>query len=1050
MPLPKLLVTGILFAANTALSMLKKIEGPRLDDLKFQGGDPGSPWMRIWGTRRTFGVPIWARDLTEVKQQRKTKGGKYNDYTYYADFAVGLTSHEIDAVRRLWLDKKLVYDLSGAGPITPFDFGGTGLVEDFLGIYLGTADQDPDPYMQALVEADFGVGFCPAYRNRSYVVLKHFPVEKFGNRFPQLEAEVVRNKTNLYPHDSLDFGAAGGSPVFSSDYSTLTTTDLVAYRLVDVAARALLYSGDLSPGPREIYDCHAYLSDGSIIYGTSGNNVVSQAADGGASVVLFHMESTSQGTASSASDGDGNDHYCVNSVESFYFDGIIVAGLVPGGLLFTDTDGDVWLVGKNVINTATIAIFRRMTGIYKEVTATLPSSNTHPLAFHYSDDTHDHFILAWGGVLYLIDRETGTILDSRTPNNPANIWLPSFNAIAPGAPTFWIGFEEISSIDLSSVRQLDRRDWVGGSDPNSSVIYDPVNHALIDGFNTGNPKVWYYLDRIGENGMTLGDIEAEIADLCGIEAYDFSAHTQIVPGWSMTQGQASNAIEPLHNIFDATIRPHDFSIQGINYTGTTGGTILTERFVRQGDTRYSVKIRQAAELPREITINFADNAQSQQTNNVMVDRHPDATGARGVQSIDLTTFACDVDTIRGYAERYFRRIWSERREVSLGLTAQHLALEPGDLRTLDLDGQAAVYRYVKSTIRADDVIETEWKYDSATLASLDGTGGAAFDRDEEVIQVALLSKGFFLDIPYTSDADAQTTPIIYFGAAPLTEGSWTGAIGYQSIDGEYTEEISSVPSSSPTTWGYVSSALPGRNTNLWDRTSSVTVVLQTGALTGCTEAQIDANPLLNLAAIQAGDDWEMVNFTTATLTATKTYTVSGFKRGRRGTEWAAGLHNTSDMFLLLDNVHDAKMGLSEVGTDLSFKAITAGRTTGFPVDVVPYTGASLKPYAPCHLRGLKDSGSGDWALAWVRRTRVGGAWTSGATIPVSETSEAYEVEIMNGASVVRTVTGLSSPATTWTAAQQTTDFGFGQSSVTFRVYQISDAVGRGFVASGTA
>jgi hypothetical protein len=80
---------------------------------------------------------------------------------------------------------------------------------------------------------------------------------------------------------------------------------------------------------------------------------------------------------------------------------------------------------------------------------------------------------------------------------------------------------------------------------------------------------------------------------------------------------------------------------------------------------------------------------------------------------------------------------------------------------------------------------------------------------------------------------------------------------------------------------------------------------------------------------------------------------------------------------------------------------------------------------------------------------VGGAWTSGTSIPLSEVSEEYEVEIMNGSTVVRTVTGLTSPAYTYSAANQTTDFGSGQTTLTFRVYQISDAVGRGFVASAT-
>ena len=219
-----------------------------------------------------------------------------------------------------------------------------------------------------------------------------------------------------------------------------------------------------------------------------------------------------------------------------------------------------------------------------------------------------------------------------------------------------------------------------------------------------------------------------------------------------------------------------------------------------------------------------------------------------------------------------------------------------------------------------------------------------------------------------------------------------------------------------------------------------------GSLTGTTEAALDADPTRNLALIGG----ELVQFATATLTAALTYTLSGFKRARRGTEAGCSTHVAGEVFLLLDTAQDAALGLSDVGTNLSFKAITAGRTSGFPIDLTPFTGASLKPYAPADLRGVKDAVSGDWALSWVRRTRVGGAWTSGTPIPLSEASEAYTLEILNGAAVVRTIAGLITPAATWTAAQQTTDFGSGQATVAFRVFQISGAVGRGFAAAATA
>lgn len=180
------------------------------------------------------------------------------------------------------------------------------------------------------------------------------------------------------------------------------------------------------------------------------------------------------------------------------------------------------------------------------------------------------------------------------------------------------------------------------------------------------------------------------------------------------------------------------------------------------------------------------------------------------------------------------------------------------------------------------------------------------------------------------------------------------------------------------------------------------------------------------------------------------YTLATLKRGRRGTEWACATHGDRDVFLLLDTAEPEALGLSEVGTNLSFKAITAGRSTGFPIAMQPFTGASLKPYAPCHLEAVKES-NGDWTLSWVRRTRVGGAWTSGTAIPLSEASEEYELDLSDGVdTVTKTVT--SATTYTWTQAAQVSDVGAEvmAGDLEWSVSQISDAVDRGFEAAATA
>ena len=56
---------------------------------------------------------------------------------------------------------------------------------------------------------------------------------------------------------------------------------------------------------------------------------------------------------------------------------------------------------------------------------------------------------------------------------------------------------------------------------------------------------------------------------------------------------------------------------------------------------------------------------------------------------------------------------------------------------------------------------------------------------------------------------------------------------------------------------------------------------------------------------------------------------------------------------------------------------------------------------------------------------------------------------MQGVTLKRTIIGLTSPTTIYTAAQQVTDFGSAQSSVLVNVYQLSAAVGRGYAGIAT-
>jgi hypothetical protein len=124
--------------------------------------------------------------------------------------------------------------------------------------------------------------------------------------------------------------------------------------------------------------------------------------------------------------------------------------------------------------------------------------------------------------------------------------------------------------------------------------------------------------------------------------------------------------------------------------------------------------------------------------------------------------------------------------------------------------------------------------------------------------------------------------------------------------------------------------------------------------------------------------------------------------------------------------------------------VTEGRSveSAFPIEVA-YEAESHKPYAPAHLTAVKDSGSGDWTGTFRRRSRIGSRWTGLSTVPLGESTEEYEMDLLDGpgGAILHTYT-LGSQSFTISAADQTTyaggDIPLGDLDI--RVRQIGDLV----------
>jgi hypothetical protein len=464
-----LAVNAALIGLNMALQASQKIEGPRLDSLETTTAEYGTPLIYVYGTRRLEGCPvIFAEPLHEVKRRRKTKGGKYNEYTYFGTWAVHVIDQPADAVTRIWFDRHLVYDATGGGPISPFgaDFASR------LRIYLGDDDQQPDPRMAATVDAEHGEGSTPAYRGSTYIMFEEVPLEKLGNRLPLVSVEVVRNGAPSFPFESRDANEAGDIPIygtspgvsFSPDGTRLYLGFGEDYEIWDVSARSRMIAGTFAAGPG------AYPEQGHFGVDSAGNiyfalgltaftgALMSFGPDGtGGATTLDTFNAVPTGHVQvvqyGADDGSTRDlvGILLNSLYPYiaYYTssafGVVLqntadingSSWVPG-CYFADQDGGVWVVGAGGTTIYLYCIFGTDTGVGGGTLYTYDTglaTGAAPNAYHYRDANVDHFVVSWNDTrLYTIDFNDGSLTSSAVhfanykqfqnlATNPASIWL---------------------------------------------------------------------------------------------------------------------------------------------------------------------------------------------------------------------------------------------------------------------------------------------------------------------------------------------------------------------------------------------------------------------------------------------------------------------------------------------------------------------------------------------------------------------------------------------------------------------------------------------------
>ena len=1024
--------------------------GPRLDDRRVQVSSFGVSIPLAFGSVRMAGNVIWAKDLEEVETETENgKGGLSQtvvSYTYFGTFAVLLCKNRIRGIRRIWADAVLIYNGTLDNP--------DAQALDFVW-YPGTEDQLPDPTM----EASLGVGNVPAYRGFAYVVFKRLALERFGNRIPSITVEVVCEgewssiATDLGPEVETQYRTAvqrmDGNVIAVSERDGGASTRL---SLISPSTGEVLLVADHA---RPFAGSLAFFSPGTVCYipptdevWVSQHNLAFGRYSAQTLAFLGYVgwdAAWSDGVAVYDSHTQLVVTHCANST---LFGDHIQAFNIYGGLLQTApgilfarqliTGGrDVYIASAGSLGFAVLGVGQ-----------------------------HDVLAVHGSGGLGCWDslRQRYVIVGSEGAYGKVWTVNGSSSAISEYVPA---GMFNGSPDDVQYLPALDVViAWVMAGGATLMTVFDADTFEVLlfdstvssNGFvramaAPGDPGAVFAVGltqayEVQLYGSTVGAAVASLCKASGLESADFNVSelTQRLRGYLVSQvGPARSAIEQLAHAFFFEGTEQDDVLHFRRRGGATVATITATDCGAGVDNAAAFSITkgraQEADLPAKLYITSPDPYTDHQPGTQYSERQ--ASHAGEDDQLQLAVVMTQTES-RRLADALLFDLWASRNRRTWSTTRKFARLVPSD--PIVLDGER-----VRILNRSDDGSVIRWEGvtdDADVIVQLSSGVQGEFPRQAVVVNVPTTM--LLLDIALLRDADDEPGAYVAaFGVPP----NWRGSVLYTSPDDGVTwTRMLTVPKPGSAV-GVATNALGAwSGGNVFDESNRLNVSLYNGAAESTTRLGVLNGG--NALAISGPDGWEVLQYRDAVLEDDGTYTLTGLLRGRRGTEYAMAGHAQGDDVVLLSasTIRNLSIDSAVIGVERPYRAVSVGDTianTSEHDEII--TAERLRPWSPVQLGGGRDGG-GNVLLQWRRRTRVGGEWRDSVDASLGEETEAYEVDIFTSSArtvVVRTITGLTDPSATYTAAEQTADFGAPRATVYWAAYQMSATVGRGHGANGT-
>ncbi|WP_296643854.1 baseplate multidomain protein megatron [Roseinatronobacter sp.] len=398
------------------------------------------------------------------------------------------------------------------------------------------------------------------------------------------------------------------------------------------------------------------------------------------------------------------------------------------------------------------------------------------------------------------------------------------------------------------------------------------------------------------------------------------------------------------------------------------------------------------------------------------------------------------------AERRCRRAlmeaWSGRETAVFRLPPSRLALDPCDVIALDHDGRQVDMRLVSvadSTFRSIEALRQD-------RAIYDLPPGNPRPATLAMPMVFGAPDVLFLDLPQLREEIVPHRPLFAAHARP-----WPGEMAvYRSPASDGFELLTTFGRRARI--GVLVADLYAGPISRFDLGNELIVELFSGTLESVTDLALLGGA--NALAVETGaGQWEIVQAGSAELIAPGRYRLTRLLRGQRGTEAAMGdpTQEGARVVVLDDSLTALPISEADLGLPWNWRIGPAARPPSddsYAAQTFTPEGAGLRPFAVAHIEQpwRTPRSLGDLTLQWVRRSRSLAAdnWGMG-DVPLGEELEAYEVDILDGASVKRTLS-TNTTSTVYSGADQIADWGalLGPGdTLTIRIAQLSALIGRG-------